>query len=609
MALQVWLPLNGDLHNQGLSKISVTNNGATINDNGKIGKCYSFGTAASDLTLPASSMTSFTTEASISFWIKILSWNTSYATFFQAGPASTAWTAYRFGILRNNANSNLCFTISSSSSASNANYTTSNLELNTWYHLSFCYKTGHCLIYINGTLYKDYTTTIVPDFTGITTIKIGRCTNGFSYQTNCLLNDFRIYDHCLSEKEVKEIAKGLVLHYKLDDSYVENSNIINSIISDTAYNSSIGKYGYNETSNLGKIKGNFYGKDCVKVYTLTEGQTAQPYAYFSNLFTSNGTNAPAYKALSFDYLTTVPTTTWLNIYKLGSGSGIAVWKTINSNGTFTGTYTNSSNSIIVKPNEWNHIEIVFHGTTDANAEWGYCINGPAHTTNSQYYFLYANIQVEENDHVTGYGNNFHNNIVYDSSGYNNNGTIAGTLTVSENTSKYKYSTIFDGNTAAIQTPNLKTMITDKIYTISCWTYKTQIGSKNYQTIYGGPSGFELEARSSSTTNPLFRIHNWGGGTTPYEFGQWYHFCFVHTNDNSKLYINGELKITGTSANIPSGNYFIGAWNTSSQQNYDGNISDFRIYATALTEDQILELYHTSATIDNNGNVYAREVIE
>jgi hypothetical protein len=31
------------------------------------------------------------------------------------------------------------------------------------------------------------------------------------------MNDFRIYDHALSTKEVEEIAKGLVLHYKLDD--------------------------------------------------------------------------------------------------------------------------------------------------------------------------------------------------------------------------------------------------------------------------------------------------------------------------------------------------------------------------------------------------------
>ena len=42
MSLQVWLPLNGDLHNYGLSNINIINNGATIDNNGKIGKCYSF---------------------------------------------------------------------------------------------------------------------------------------------------------------------------------------------------------------------------------------------------------------------------------------------------------------------------------------------------------------------------------------------------------------------------------------------------------------------------------------------------------------------------------------------------------------------------------------
>lgn len=36
--------MNGDLENKGISDITVTNNGATVDNNGKIGKCYSFGT-------------------------------------------------------------------------------------------------------------------------------------------------------------------------------------------------------------------------------------------------------------------------------------------------------------------------------------------------------------------------------------------------------------------------------------------------------------------------------------------------------------------------------------------------------------------------------------
>ena len=42
MGLKVWLPLNGDLTQQGTSGVSVVNNNATVNTNGKIGSCYAF---------------------------------------------------------------------------------------------------------------------------------------------------------------------------------------------------------------------------------------------------------------------------------------------------------------------------------------------------------------------------------------------------------------------------------------------------------------------------------------------------------------------------------------------------------------------------------------
>ena len=73
---------------------------------------------------------------------------------------------------------------------------------------------------------------------------------------------------------------------------------------------------------------------------------------------------------------------------------------------------------------------------------------------------------------------------------------------------------------------------------------------------------------------------------------------------TKFYINGELKITGSAGTIPSGNYFIGAWNTSSQQNYKGQISDFRLYATVLSVEDIKRLYDVSASIDKSGNIFA-----
>ncbi len=617
MSLQVWLPLNGDLHNQGLNNVQPTATGTIISTSGKIGSCYQFGTSASDITIPKEAMTSFTTEASVCFWIKILSWNSSYATFFQAGTASTAWAAYIFSLLRNNANSNCCFTISNGSSASNAAYLTPTLELNVWYHISLIYKTGHCLIYINGQLHQDYTTSIVPNFAGITTIKIGRCTNGSSYQTNCLINDFRIYNHALSVKEVKEIAKGLVLHYKLDDGYTEASTFLTSEITNTAYNSQNGKYGYNETSNLAKTIGYFQGKTCVKISTITAGQSAQPYSYFSNLYTSDGTNAPAYKALSFDYYTTVPTTTWLNIYKLGNGTGTATWKTTNSDGVFTGTYTNSSNSIRVKPNEWNHVEVILHGTATSDAQWGYCINGPAHTSDPNYYFLYANIQLEQNDHTTAYGSLFHNNIVYDSSGYSNNAVSVGTITTSNSSPRYNLSTNFNG-ASCIKNDNFN--LPGKIWTVTCWYYKPT-NPTGYEGLFclSRNAGADADKKFAAMPNSSYIWYKGESGSTSIsqiKIGQWTFLALVCNGSTVTVYQNDQSIGTFNAGNELTGadDLVIGARSNSANAAttsvyFTGQMSDFRIYATALAADDIKELYHTPYSIDRNGNVYAREVVE
>ena len=37
-----------------------------------------------------------------------------------------------------------------------------------------------------------------------------------AYPGNCKVNDFRVYDHCLSAREVKELSKGLIVHYSFN---------------------------------------------------------------------------------------------------------------------------------------------------------------------------------------------------------------------------------------------------------------------------------------------------------------------------------------------------------------------------------------------------------
>lgn len=611
MSLQIWLPFtDGTLRQQGSKRVTVSSGGTvSLSNSGKLGKCATFTSTAGGLTIPPAAMTSFTTKCSVCFWLKINGWGSSYDTYFQAGTGSTPWAAYIFGFLRNGTNSTICFTIGNGSSASNNSYLSSTLSLNTWYHVALTYETGKVKIYLNGNLDHEYTTSIIPAFSSITKISIGRSNSDSSYQTQCNMNDLRIYDDCLSAAKIHNIAQGLVLQYLLNSKYIENTtNLITTsdCLSSTCYNGATSKYGYGTSTDIYKTTGTFQNRFCTKVYMGTAGNAARPYVYFSNLFVSDGTNQPEYKTLSFDYYGTIGE--YVNFYKLGSGTAIGTYKV--SNGQIQiGTFTNSGDIPVVK-NKWNHIELVLHGTTSANAEWGYCILGAQHTSTTTNYWLFANGQIETKDHATGYagpGGTRTNTVIKDISGFRNNGTINNTALITTDVIKNQNSYSLNGVDNPITLPNLSTLVPLGEFTACGWFKKftDQWSSKAWETIFGGPSGFEFSSKSSSTNSPLLYAYSWNKGTYAYTLDAWHHWAMVRTASGTTFYLDGQAVISGTAGTIPSGNYFIGAWSSATGQNFKGLMQDFRIYASALSANDILSIYNNDAYIDTNGEIQGK----
>jgi len=85
-------------------------------------------------------------------------------------------------------------------------------------------------IYIDGVLSNSWNMSSIytSNFSCLLGSSYNRFSVGRSYGTTTtytggLINDVRAYDHALSPKEVEEISKGLVLHYKLDDGYIEST--------------------------------------------------------------------------------------------------------------------------------------------------------------------------------------------------------------------------------------------------------------------------------------------------------------------------------------------------------------------------------------------------
>lgn len=77
---------------------------------------------------------------------------------------------------------------------------------NNWHHIVYSVNDKSAIIYIDGKFVKNLTLAYNQQLN----YEYIQLNGNISY-----INDFRIYDHCLSPKEVKEISKGLILHYRL----------------------------------------------------------------------------------------------------------------------------------------------------------------------------------------------------------------------------------------------------------------------------------------------------------------------------------------------------------------------------------------------------------
>lgn len=208
--------------------------------------------------------------------------------------------------------------------------------------------------------------------------------------------------------------------------------------------------------------------------------------------------------------------------------------------------------------------------------------------------------------------------VVDCSGFKNHGT-ATNITIANSSPRYTASSQLPQSASAIQVGNFSTVVSNGNFTFNVWFKKVtgEWSSKSWETVLGGPSGFELEGKIRATTYNYIHPYSWGGGGTDtpnsysfeYSLDEWHMLTMTRTASATKFYLDGVLKVTGTAGSIPSGNYFLGSWRDTTSQNYRGYLSDARVYVTVLTDKQILELYNESAAIARDGTTFAREFVE
>lgn len=235
MALRIWLPLNGSYTNFGLSDLVFSNlstSNTTSNASGKIGTCYN-NNSSTNGGLVSNTTINLGLNQSMFCWVNF----TSLTSNSNLGAGLVSQHRYPkntgMGLTIKYISSTTGYLSVNTGTGTNRTYNeycgTTLLKASTWYHVGYTYDGSNIKLYVNGVceLVQPFINMSVP--ADYITVFAWSMTTGQTvhnnYKLQGKLNDVRIYDHCLSQKEIKEISQALVLHATLDDSYMTTTKI------------------------------------------------------------------------------------------------------------------------------------------------------------------------------------------------------------------------------------------------------------------------------------------------------------------------------------------------------------------------------------------------
>lgn len=569
MSLIAHYKLDGNA-NDALGKYNGTASNVTWVD-GKLGQCAYFSSTPTSAINLGNVFNIGAGELSVSLWFN----PNSYSDTYLFSKARAAGQVSRYA-LRLKTDGKLTVLVAPVNAAAHIDYDcNTNIKLNTWTHTCIVFSRNNpCRVYVNGIIDREFTPPYFKDtnFISNNPFKIGAYTasDNISNITSFdgLIDDVRIYDHALSEREVRDLSQGLVLHYTFDQFQEPTEN-------------------------------------------KASGITYSSYAPYHNI--SGDANK----------VTMVCATT--NIYMTIAGFGTLQGKTITVSGYMkkngasylppldkTSTYETATAVKHVMDSSTGRFEVT--QVYDSTSEW--LFHTPI-TAVAGDVITIEEFQVEFNKgYATPFVNGTRAGIVRDQSTQGNDAPLA-----LANTPKWveggmvgKGCYEFDGVNDYIDiSSKIKDIRFDRGFTLSCWAFPTIVSSwARFLDIGVGQQNNNIVFSRYSTTNQLFfEVKNGtsngtviSGGSIP--LNSW-SFLTVTVSESMStvLYINGVQVATGTSTspqNVSRSSSFIAKSNWSWDSFYKGQIDDIRIYTTALTPEEIKEIYQQRASLDSGGNL-------
>ena len=612
------MPLNGNLNNQGLSPQTTTVTSTPVwATTGKIG-------AKSLYTKTRNTTMSFTglvgvTSYTVAYWLYIptatapTAWSDMFGIQFNCG-GTNAWERDERRAATTTGRHNYHLAKSGSEGA-NTNTYYGTIEDDTandnWIHVAMVKDNTSARLYFNGSLVH---TVAVANFENSPRAMTGAVYLG---DNGCegYLNDFRIYDTALSPREVAEIAKGLVLHYPLNREGFGQDNLVVSYRNSgnmSAYSTTISSQvyeadtevpsGYHNKVTIGTASGT---GGIYWVGTTTNGDlgtqisqlTVDAWYTVSYYIKSNKTHSSVITTTA-EFLKNI---SFIERPTINTG-----WQRVVFKGQYNGNTTTNKAITIYEGSKWTSGELVYVSSLKVEAG-----QKMTHWTPNSSDTIYSAMGLNSN-------------IVYDCSGYKHDGTASGNITYKSDTPRYSVSTVFSGSEHICAG---QLFIKDEL-TYSWWAYVD-----DWTTTNGGAMVCSIEGGGMGNQNAgsTFLWFICGTGTTSNDYGSgyqmptpsagWHMFTETWDGYSFKVYLDGELKFTNTryTTKTPmfyNANYnalFIGGESSGSlttpADHFIGKMSDVRVYATALTAQQVLELYQTPISLAYNGVLLSAELQE
>ena len=610
MSLKIWLPFTENKNNQGVVNLYPSSEQLAQGTTGKIGKCYGGG------VIYNTSQSIIGNKWTIAMWVKTSSWGTYNDILACKNIDSSGHCQFYFSVIGGNT---LNIGVNTGSSSLTYSYT---FATDTWYHLATTYDGTTCVLYINGNSVKEGNVTNSA-YTDCPNIGIG-CRSSNTTGTSMtgqsatrFYNDVRIYDNVLTPREINNISQCLILHYSLSNFGMPN--LLQKPISDNGWTR---WYDNATTWNSNNISEKIIDTNG-KIWVHVKQTTASGYGGVSCDPSNNGIIIDPTKKYTISALAKAGTSTyarlvfWNHWRSTEGGANLYQNQTLcNLSSTPKRVYavwTPNAGSSSYTPNRIN----LMIGTC-------YQSNMASHPDNEVYF---TDVKFEEGEIATPYIPNvnetsyntvgFGNNIEHDVSGYQYNGTKINTnlIQTSSNTKRHNSSTSFIRLSSSNSTSNVGYIKLSNFYmpdefTISYWWYYDSslkvIGNPPSCFGYGTFTGHNTDGVHNYDDKIIMNFADFGSDTKSvqkyfsitYSDKNWCHICVVFNGNTMYLYKNGQLQSSltvnsSTKMHIVRSNrdLIIGADQAGGlARGASGNISDFRIYATALSADEVKYLY-------------------